>query len=229
MTESLPMFPLNSVLFPGVSLPLRVFEDRYRALVRHLLEHEEPGERYFGSVAIREGYEVGDHGTQSLYRVGCRVLLQEAERMGDGTFEVTAVCVDRFQLDRLVTDGAFPVGVVRLLDAGPHGAAERAESVDPVLVQDAQAAFLSYRAELAEIAGAEPYEGRLPEDATFLSWALAANTPLPLAERQSLLEAEDAAERLHLVTRLLRAEVAMMTAIPSLPATEVARTRWSPN
>jgi uncharacterized protein len=53
VTDPLPMFPLNTVLFPGVSVPLRVFEDRYRAMVHHLLRVEDPTDRVFGSVAIR--------------------------------------------------------------------------------------------------------------------------------------------------------------------------------
>ena len=85
MTATLPMFPLNTVLFPGVVVPLHVFEDRYRALVHHLLEEPDPAERLFGSVAIREGYEVGDHGAQSLYRVGCRLQLTEVQARADGT------------------------------------------------------------------------------------------------------------------------------------------------
>ncbi|MBA3782417.1 MAG: peptidase S16, partial [Nocardioides sp.] len=58
------MFPLSTVIFPGVQVPLHVFEDRYRALVHHLLREPDPEQRVFGSVAIRDGYEVGDHGAQ---------------------------------------------------------------------------------------------------------------------------------------------------------------------
>ena len=86
------MFPLNAVLFPGVSVPLKVFEDRYRAMVHHLLREPDPILRQFGSVGIREGYEVGDYGAQSLYRVGCRVKLAEVESHPDGTFDVP-VCM----------------------------------------------------------------------------------------------------------------------------------------
>ena len=75
----------------------------------------------------------------------------------------------------------------------------------------------------------DPYPAQLPRDATYLSWTLAALAPLPLPDRQALLEAEDPAERLVLVTDLLRSELRAMNVIPSLPATEVARTRWSPN
>jgi uncharacterized protein len=219
------MFPLNAVLFPGVSVPLTVFEDRYRALVHHLLRVEDPAERVFGSVAIREGYEVGDHGAQSLYRVGCRMQLTEVEAHADGTFDVVAVGMERIQLDRLDASGTFPVGHVTDLPDPSEGTLEPTpESV----LEAARIAFTAYRAALADLRS-DPYSGALPRDATYLSWTLAAVAPLPMSERQALLEAEDATERLVLVTDLLRSELRAMNVIPSLPATEVARTRWSPN
>ncbi|WP_139981038.1 LON peptidase substrate-binding domain-containing protein [Nocardioides litoris] len=221
MSQTLPMFPLNSVLFPGLTVPLRVFEDRYRALVHHLLRIEDPTERVFGSVGIREGYEVGDHGAQSLFRVGCKALLTEVEAHADGTFDVVAVGLSRVQLDRLETAGPFPVGhVTDLPDGDVH--------VDPELLERSRATFTAYRLALSEIRS-DPYEGALPRDPTYLSWTLAACAPLPLPERQALLEADDASDRLHLVTDLLRSELRAMNVIASLPATEVARTRWSPN
>jgi Lon protease-like protein len=215
------MFPLNAVIFPGVSVPLNVFEDRYRALVHHLLRVEDPAQRLFGSVGIREGYEVGEHGSQSLFRVGCRVQLTEVESRPDGTFSIVAVGLDRIQLERLDTTGTFPVGVV--VDRPETGGA-----VSPELLEQARETFTAYRAALAQIR-ADPYTGQLPKDPSYLSWTLAACAPLPLPERQALLEAEDAAERLRLVTDLLRTELRAMNVLPSLPATEVARTRWSPN
>jgi Lon protease-like protein len=215
------MFPLNTVLFPGVSVPLHVFEDRYRALVHHLLRVEDPTARVFGSVAIREGYEVGDHGAQSLFRVGCRVQLTEVESNADGTFDIVAVGLDRIALEKLETTGTFPVGHV--VDEP-----EEATPVDEHVLERARATFTAYRAALTEIR-ADPYEGKLPRDPSYLSWTLAACAPLPMPERQALLEAEDAATRLILVTDLLRQELRAMNVISSLPATEVARTRWSPN
>ena len=215
------MFPLNAVLYPGVSVPLHVFEDRYRALVHHLLRTEDPSQRLFGSVAIREGYEVGDHGTQSLYRIGVRLQLTEVEARADGSFDVVAVGRDRIQLDRLLTTGDYPVGEVVLV---PDGSAE----VPEVVVQHARATFTAYRHVLRSIAG-DPLQGELPQDPTYLSWTLAACSPLPMGERQQLLEAEDTTERLLLVTDLLRDELRAINVITSLPATEVARTRWSPN
>lgn len=221
MSDTLPMFPLNAVLFPGVSVPLEVFEDRYRALVHHLLRVPDPAERLFGSVAIREGYEVGDHGAQSLFKVGCRVQLTEVEPHPDGTFSIVAVGLERIEIERLDVTGPFPVGHVV---ERPEAAAVVPEEV----LERARATFTAYRAALAGLRS-DPYTGTLPKDPSYLSWTLAACAPLPMQERQSLLEAEDAAERLILVTDLLRTELRAMNVIPSLPATEVARTRWSPN
>jgi hypothetical protein len=96
------------------------------------------------------------------------------------------------------------------------------------VAEGARTTFEAYCEALLEI-DREPPAGDLPRDPTHLSWALAALTPLSLAERQALLEAEDAADRLRMVTDVLRAEVRTMHVFPSLPATEIARTRWSPN
>jgi Lon protease-like protein len=219
--DPLPMFPLNSVMFPGVSIPLRVFEDRYRALVHHLLRVPDPTDRVFGTVAIREGYEVGDHGAQSLYKVGCRVRMTDVEPRPDGTFDLVAVGLDRIELERLDTTGSFPLGHV---SARP----EQASAVPAEVVEQARAVFTAYRVALTAIRS-DPYPAPLPQDPTYLSWTLAAVAPLPMPDRQSLLEAEDAGLRLQLVTELLRTELRAMNVIPSLPATEVARTRWSPN
>jgi Lon protease-like protein len=221
VTETLPMFPLNSVLFPGLSVPLHVFEDRYRALVHHLLRIEDPAARVFGSVAIREGYEVGDHGAQSLFRIGCKAQLTEIESHDDGSFDVVAVGLERIKLDRLDRGDLFPLGHVTEQP-------EQTPPVDEDVLERARSTFTAYRMALTEIR-TDPYTGTLPRDPTYLSWTLAACAPLPLQDRQALLEADDATDRLVLVTDLLRSELKAMNVIPSLPATEVARTRWSPN
>jgi uncharacterized protein len=221
MSDSLPMFPLNTVLFPGMSVPLRVFEDRYRALVHHLLRVEDPTDRVFGSVGIREGYEVGEHGAQWLFRIGCRVKMTEVESYPDGTFHMVAVGLDRIELERLDTSGAYPVGQVTPLTEQPG-------TIPAGLAEAAHATYDAYRQALLEI-DREPPSDDLPRDPAYLSWALAALAPLTLAQRQALLEAEDVEDRLRMVTEVLRTELRTMKVFPSLPATEIARTRWSPN
>ena len=216
------MFPLNTVLFPGVTVPLRVFEDRYRALVHRLLRIEDPAERLFGSVAIREGYEVGERGGQSVHRIGCLLQLTEVEPHDDGTFDIVAVGRSRLRLEAMESSGPFLSGTIDVIR-------EREEPVDPELVQTACDTFDRYRDALSEIHGEEVLEGSLPKDPTYLSWSLAATCLLTLPDRQSLLEAENASLRLGMLTTMLRDELRAITAIPSLPATELARTGWSPN
>ncbi|MDN5893914.1 MAG: LON peptidase substrate-binding domain-containing protein [Nocardioides sp.] len=222
MTEKLPLFPLNTVLFPGITVPLRVFEDRYRALVHQLLRIEDPAERLFGSCAIREGYEVGERGGQSLHRIGCILQLTEVESHPDGTFDIVAVGRGRLRLESLETSGEFLAGEVALLDEEP-------ESVDAEVATRARIAFEAYRALLSEVRGESLLEGDLPQDPTYLSWSMAATCLLTMRERQNLLESPTAGKRLTLLTEMLQAERRAMTAIASLPATDVARTGWSPN
>lgn len=217
----LPMFPLNTVLYPGLTVPLRVFEDRYRALVRHLLTIDDPAERVFGSVAIREGYEVGERGNQSLHRVGVRLQLTEVDESDDGTFDVVAVCRDRIRLNRLDTSAQFPVGEVDLL---PEGSTE----VDGAVADHADALFAAYQAVVTELGG-NVVAGAMPSDPTFRSWAMSAVAPLPLPDRQRLLEIGDTTERMELLSELFAAELRAINVVPSLPATQLNRTGWSPN
>jgi uncharacterized protein len=221
MDETLPMFPLNSVLFPTMSVPLHVFEDRYRALVTHVLAESDPARRVFGSVAIREGYEVGEHGKQELHRVGCRLQITEATAHPDGTFDILTVARDRFRLNRLETGGPFPIGEVTNI-------VDESTIVPEGLVDKAIATFAGYRSVLSEIR-ADPLTGPLPRDPVYLAWVLASAAPLTFPDRQSLLEQTDPGERLSMVTDLFRSELRAMSVIPSLPATDVARTGWSPN
>src|ERR1700677_3364266 len=113
MSEMLPLFPLGAVLYPGMLLPLHIFEERYRQLVRDLLDRPEP--RQFGVIAIRKGRETGIDGVHSLYEIGCTATLRRVERHEDGRFDVITVGTQRFKLLRLAeTRPDFPGGT-RLL------------------------------------------------------------------------------------------------------------------
>lgn len=224
MRRQLPVFPLNTVVFPGVTLPLHVFEDRYRALVHHLLTIAEKPDRVFGIVAIREGYEVGAHGVQSVHRVGCLVQMTSVEPHADGRFDIEVVGRQRLRLDGLDTSGAFLLGDVETV--------EEPRDTSPSALEEAERAhetFEEYRRRLSEMRGSDVLDGELPRDPEYLSYSLAATCLLTLAERQSLLESPTATERLIMLRHLLTEEMRAMQAIPSLPATEVARTSWSPN
>ena len=219
---SLPLFPLGSVLFPGQSVPLRIFEDRYRAMVRDLLAIEDPTERLFVSVAIREGYEVGEYGVQSLYRVGCTVQLTDVEATADGGYDVVGVVRGRFRTDHVEAGEEYAVVTGTLLEEPGPG------PEDAALAVGALVRFRRYRDAVSAWEDDLPTVP-LPRDPEYLAWTLAALTPLPLPQRQELLEVRGTGTRLRLVSQLLGEELRAMNAVPSLPASEVARTRWSPN
>jgi hypothetical protein len=97
--DLIPLFPLGTPLFPGIVLPLQVFEARYRALVRDLLALPEGVQRRFGVVAIRQGWEVERVSpAEALFDVGCTAEVQAVRPQPDGTFGVVTVGGDRFRL-----------------------------------------------------------------------------------------------------------------------------------
>ncbi len=99
MGEMLPLFPLGAVLYPGMLLPLHIFEERYRQLVRDLLDGAEP--RRFGVIAIRKGRETGIDAVHSLYEIGCTATLRRVDQHEDGRFDIVTLGTQRFRLLRL--------------------------------------------------------------------------------------------------------------------------------
>jgi Lon protease-like protein len=99
----IPLFPLHTVLCPGIVLPLHVFEERYRALTRHCLATGTP----FGIVLIRDGQEVGAGGAPALADIGSLVEIREAGRYADGRYDLLAAATGRFAIDS-VDSGRAP-------------------------------------------------------------------------------------------------------------------------
>ena len=100
----LPLFPLHTVLCPGIALPLHIFEERYREMARHCLDTTSP----FGVVLIREGREVGG-GTLSFAGVGTIAEIRKAGRYPDGRYDLLVVGTGRFAIEAVdVERGAVP-------------------------------------------------------------------------------------------------------------------------
>jgi uncharacterized protein len=216
----LPLFPLGTVLFPGLLLPLHVFEDRYRALVRDLVDAPEES-RGFGVVAIREGREVGDGGIRSLHPVGCMADLRQVEPHPDGRFDIVATGARRFRIDSVdATSQPYLLAEVEFLDE-PDGEAA------PVLAGTVAMLWGAYRQALT---GTRPEDAdELPDEPVVLSYLVAAATILDLRDKQRLLEEPDTTSRLRRELAILRREAIVLRLLPSLPAVELTRTAVSPN
>ncbi|MCU1449735.1 MAG: hypothetical protein JWP02_1905 [Acidimicrobiales bacterium] len=186
MTETLPMFPLSSVLFPGVALPLHVFEPRYRALTRHCLDTD----RRFGVVLIERGSEVG--GGDVRFDVGCCARIVEASELPDGRWVLMALGIDRLRVERWLPEDPFPQAEVDLLTDQPAGpAADEQRQVVERLLRRA----LALKAELGE--PAPPATAELDDDAAVAAYQAAALAPLGPIDAQRLLEADGTDARLN--------------------------------
>ena len=225
MTSGLPLFPLGSVLFPGLVLPLHVFEPRYRKLVRDLLDEPDEDARTFGVVAIRSGREVGADGVQALFDVGCTAELRRVQRHDDGRYDIVAVGGVRFRLDTLNPAASaedYLTGDTTELGEPPG------EGVGDAAVA-AAAAFARYQAALVDLRGEPVVSGELPSEPVLLSYLISAALVVPMPRRQEFLQTPDTAARLRLGLATITTELAAIAALPSLPATDITSTGWSLN
>jgi uncharacterized protein len=222
MSETLPLFPLGTVLFPGLLLPLHIFEDRYRQLVRDLADGPEP--RRFGVIAIRHGRETGVDGIQALYEIGCIAILRQVKPLEDGRYDVVTVGTQRFRLASLDDSGPYLQGQVELLseETGDEAAAAQAARV----VRDGFRAYLNALAErgVTQISAPE-----LPEDPVTLSYLVAASMITDLSDRQALLAEPDALHRLAAERALLSRELTMLRTLTATPAPDLRNSPYSSN
>jgi Lon protease-like protein len=217
MAATLPLFPLGSVLFPGVVLPLHIFEPRYRRMVADLRELPEGEPREFGVVAIRDGREVGPEAVESVYDVGCTARISALEAHEDGRYSLVTTGTQRFRLLDVDTTGPYLRGEVDFLEesAGPDAEALKTSST---------ALLLGYQRALAGLRGvrAGPIP-ELPDDPTVLSYLIAAAMVLDLRDKQRLLATPDTATRLKREQALLRRETLLIKELRTLPAVDLLR------
>jgi Lon protease-like protein len=191
----LPMFPLSAVLFPHASMPLHVFEPRYRALMRDCLA----ADGRFGIVLIQRGSEVGGGDQRSA--VGTRGVITEAAELPDGRWVLEIEGEALIRVEEWLADDPYPVAAVR--DVPP---AEGAGDALP-LVSVAGQRVRRARALLAEQGGVPPLPAEHAldggGDAELAAWQLCAVAPLSAYDAQRLLVAPGAPDRLLLLTELM--------------------------
>src|SRR6266566_9051322 len=209
--ETLPLFPLGTVLYPGLVLPLHIFEDRYRQLVRDLLDGQQP--RRFGVIAIREGRETGIGGVSALHEVGCTATLRDVTEGDDGQYDIVTVGTDRFKLHALGESRPYLTGEIELL--GEPVGDEAAAALTTAAVQRA---FRGYLNVLADRGSATISVPDLPDEPILISYLVAASMIIDLSDRQGLLAQPDAVRRLSAERVLLARETAILRELGSTPA-----------
>ncbi|MEU9124700.1 LON peptidase substrate-binding domain-containing protein [Streptomyces sp. NPDC048506] len=241
----LPLFPLNSVLFPGLVLPLNVFEARYRAMMRDLSAVPED-DRRFAVIAIRDGREVaptaqgmpdatvpaaqgpaagfGDDPIRAFHSVGCIAdAATIREKPSDAGYEVLATGTTRFRLLSVDASGPYLTAELEELEESQgEGAGALASGV--------VRAFRTYQKRLAWANERTLSSGQdLPAEPSVLSYLVAAAAVLDVPAKQRLLEAPDTTARLGQELKVLRQESALLGKLPSLPAVDLTRQPTSPN
>ena len=195
MTTDMPLFPLNTVVFPGQHLPLHIFEPRYRQLVRDVLTAD--GE--FGIALITKGKEVG--GGAEPVAIGCAVRIAEVQELPDGRFNIICEGTRRFRVVQRLDESPYLRATVDFLprpdDATDEDTAELADTVAQ-LYRDHLSLTLAME-------GGWQRRLRSPADPVRLADTVAAEVEAPPGEKQEILAADRLATRLEIGQRLLQA------------------------
>ena len=190
----LPMFPLQSVLFPGIVLPLHVFEPRYQQLVKDLSS----GPSNFGVVLIARGSEVG--GGDQRCEVGTIARLAERVTLDDGTSVILAVGVSRIRVRNWLPDDPYPLALVEdLVDPVPQG------DEFPALVADLEKRLrylLLLKDEIA-MSSEIPVQVALSSDRIEALWQMCAVAPIPVLDQQNLLCQDEPVRRAEMLGGLI--------------------------
>jgi Lon protease-like protein len=184
--EELPLFPLNTVLFPYAQIHLHVFEERYREMIQNCIRQELP----FGVVLIRDGQEVG--GPVEPYMVGTAARIVTVQTHDDGRMDISANGERRFRIRQIEESKPYMVGLVE-----PIVESSISDSIESdVMVRKARDSAMTYIANY--FAGLDVRVARvtLHEDPMILSFMIASLLQIPNLERQHLLETTDTMERL---------------------------------
>jgi Lon protease-like protein len=191
--RELPLFPLNLVLFPGMRLPLHVFEDRYKLMIGSCMVTDQT----FGVALIQSGDEVG--GPATVFPVGTTARIVTVDRLPEGRMNLMTVGVERFRLLEHLEGQPYARGRVQILH----------ESAAPVAAGLVERASSLFRRLLRARGLTEPQllDLRLPAEPGELSYVIASTLRRPHREQQRLLEEHSAEQRLRRELAILENEL----------------------
>ena len=187
----IPLFPLNLVLFPGMPLPLHIFEDRYKAMIGECLGNNTP----FGVSLIRSGQEVGSPAQPHTTGTTARIL--RSELLEEGRMNIITKGERRYEIVEITQEVPHVAALVKLLGE-PVG--DDFSGITPELTEEYTRLIRS----LLALSGGYTSQVDVPEDPVQLSYMIAANLDAPIPVRQELLEAPTAADRLNRLVPILK-------------------------
>ena len=199
----LPLFPLNTVLFPGMPLPLHIFEERYKLMIRFCMENSQP----FGVVLIRQGREALGQLAEP-YEIGCTARIIEVHPLAKGQMNIITLGENRFRILSTFSRDGYLMGKVEwfpLEEAHSRNMASHAQRLLPWVKQ--------YMQILSEGSETDLEPEKLPADPVVLAYLAAVLVQIPPEQKQALLAEQRAIDLLGTMERIYRREVAMLQAI----------------
>jgi uncharacterized protein len=190
----LPMFPLGSVLLPGMALPLRVFEPRYRIMMGEVLA-DSPSR--FGVALIERGSEVG--GGDVRADVGCLAVVHSWEELPGGQLLLLATGSQRIRIEHWMPDDPFPRAMVTDWHDEPQGA-----PIDTARIVELTDEVRDLAGTVAELSGQHvPKDFEFSDDPAERTWQLGIVAPLGSLDRLKLLSCPGLAARVSLLAELV--------------------------
>ena len=196
--RTIPLFPLNVVLFPGGFLPLHIFEERYRLMVQRCLDADSE----FGVVLIKSGVEVG--GNAEPHAVGTAARIVNVRREEDGRMNILVTGGERFRIDAVLLRQPYMEGVLDPIDD------DSPETPDADLLADMRQAVAEQIRLLHGLRGGWVRDPQTPEDPAELSWLVCTLLQAGNDVKQALLEESSTAARLRAQLPLLRSNAAVL-------------------
>lgn len=213
----LPLFPLNTVLFPGMPLPLHIFEPRYKTMINECAREQKP----FGVALIRSGAEVG--APAEPHDIGTTARITSVQRIAEGRMNIETIGQDRFRVIELIHDKPYLSAIVEnypVNDSDSINAGLAANRLRPLVTR--------YMTMLAKAANTNFDKQRLPNDPLALAYLAAIVVQVPHAIKQNLLCLPSAVLLLQEEHTLYRSEIALLNAmLTRTPADDTSP--FSPN
>lgn len=207
----LALFPLNTVLFPGMPLALHIFEDRYKLMIGKCLQERRP----FGVVLIRQGAEaLGPLPEPSA--IGCTAFISQVERLHQGRMNIGVIGQRRFRIASLNRDLPYLRGQVEYFPLQEDDLQDQKR-----LAGQLQPWVARYLHHLSSLGGETLQAEDLPEEPVPLAYTAAAILQIAASQKQALLSIERAVTLLAELRTIYRSEIAILKAIGQLPGPEL--------
>lgn len=194
--RDLPLFPLNTVLFPGGSIPLQVFETRYIEMIKDCLDSDSS----FGVVLIKEGKEVG--GPSVPRSVGTVAKITSINQLTNNRMLVNSIGTQRFTILEIITDDPYMVARVNIENEQVY------EKIDEEVINEATQSTTEYLQGLLSLqeGWVKNPVSSIPEESVDLSFFMAQLIQQPVPDQQKILEIDSVVDRLSSCTSFMNSE-----------------------